>query len=185
MGMTEGAADRPPPSACSQQSNPSSPNAYPGMGGRGAESGYSSHSLPSPAAQMPQTLPLRDRPQLSGCSWTLTPAQDQPSSLTCGRRGGRGKEALLPSLLGGPRRMGATLPPNAPASLPHPWLHLPHPAPLTESAATDLERTRRWWKTRSKTSAPARHTASRGDRPGARSPLVCNVGRASCMQRQG
>ena len=35
--MREGGADRPPPSACSQQSNQSSPDAYPGQesgGGR-------------------------------------------------------------------------------------------------------------------------------------------------------
>lgn len=35
MGMRVGGEDRPPPSACSQQSNQSSPNAYPGLGGGG------------------------------------------------------------------------------------------------------------------------------------------------------
>lgn len=80
-------------------SNQSSPNASQAGGwGVTAESGYSSHSLPSPLpAQMPQALPLSDRPQPSGCSPHSDPSP-RPALLPHAQR----KEVTLPALLWGP-----------------------------------------------------------------------------------
>lgn len=67
-----------------------------------AESGYSSHSLPSPLpAQMPQALPLSGRPQPSGCSPHPDPSP-RPALLPHTQR----KEVTLPALLWGPAGRG-------------------------------------------------------------------------------
>lgn len=158
----------PPPSVCSQQSV--LPQRLSSWGwGVTAESGYSSHSLPSPLpAQMPQALPLSDRPQPSVCSPHPDPSP-RPALLPHTQR----KEVILPTLLWGPagrRGGGAILPPAAHISLPHRRFHLPQPAALTGSAATGQER--RAKVVGSQEQAPPQHTASWVPHRGIVTPLV-------------
>ena len=145
MRMRVGGEDRLPPSACSQQSNQSSPNAYPGLGGRGggeADKGGRVLSqdiphIPSLLLRPNATNPASKRPaSAERLLPTLIPTQDQPSSRTPKwEAAGRTLYGLLSSgaLIGGGWRE-KEYPPS-------PRLHFPHPAPLTESAAPGQGRT--------------------------------------------
>lgn len=158
-------------------SNQSSPNASQAEGVGGgvtAESGYSSHSLLSPLpAQMSQTLPLSDRPQLSGCSPHPDP-NSRPALLphTPGEAIQRGSHTarfpLGPCWEEGCRGRTASYCPYFPLS---PWLHLSPPALHTECAATGQER--RTKVTGEPGTAPTpTHTANWAPHRGIVTPLV-------------
>lgn len=155
-------------------SPPPTPLKLRGWGGVTAESGYSSHSLLSPLpAQMPQTLPLSDRPQLSGCSPHPDP-NSRPALLphTPGeaiQRGGHtARFPLGPCWEEGCRGRTASYCPYFPLS---PWLHLSPPALHTECAATGQER--RTKVTGEPGTAPTpTHTANWAPHRGIVTPLV-------------
>lgn len=131
MGMRVGGEDRPPPSVCSQQSNQSSPNAYPGLGGKGrgeADKGGRVLSqdiphIPSLLLRPNATNPASKRPaSAERLLPTLIPTQDQPSSRTPKREAtGRTLYGLLSSgaLLGGGWREKES-PPFTPTPFPPP-----------------------------------------------------------------